>query len=638
MKTWKLWAVMLSAVLSAVISFWCLFLFDNKYLWPGPAGEKGVTDLTSWDEEDFVFLIHGWEVYENRLLTPDEIRLQGLEPDRYVYAGQYGGFEYGDRSRRPDGSATYRMRLLLGQEEHQYCLALPEIYSAYRLWINGRLVKCVGDPNPESYFARTQIASQEFWASGEAEIIFQVSNFSSFYSGMVYPPAFGTPDAVREMQNLHLILHTVTAFGSLFLGLLCLISGIWGKEVRHHTRLFFLLCFFYAVYVGYPMVHTLGLQGMGWYLLEKEGLYVMILALVLLSAGLCQVPLGIRSVMFAAGATVCMLILLFPFLPVRWSVDVMRLYSRLLHWWQWAAAGYLFLASAAVMRKGERETAVLGWGMVYFGISLIANSISGSFEPVYTGWMPELGGCLMIVMIGGALVFRSRQSYRKRLQIERLKEAAYLELEVQKRYSNMLIGYLEQTSKRNHDFKKNLELMIYYMGQQDYRSLGEYLAGLYKKEEGIELPVFTINPLINSIMATRYGTAVRSGIEVSFQLLKVPKELPMDDGELCSLLANLLDNAIEGAQRLPEDSKKWVKINMEMKDYCFSVLVENSAVEAPEQKKGFRRTQKKDFIHHGYGTEIISEIVEAHHGIEKVHWENGVYRHHAILFLEPKGD
>lgn len=701
MKRWKLTAVIVSSILTAVISFGLLFFFDNKYQWPGPAGKAGVTDLTGWDEESLVFLVHGWEVYEDRLLEPGEIRAQALSPDRYVYIGQYGGFEFGDSEGEPTGSATYRMRLILNPEERQYCLELPEIYSAYSLWIDGTLVKSVGEPKPEDYRARTQITSQEFRASGETEILLWVSNFTSFYSGMVYPPAFGTPDMVGGMQHIYLITHTILVFCSLFLGIICLIVSLQGKEERKRSRLFFLFCLFYAAYVGYPLIHTLGFQGMGWYLLEKVGLYAMLLILAMLTGELGGIPAGVRAAVFAVGNMACMLVILFPFLPMRWQADVMRLYSGLLGFWQWTAAVYLFAVSAFFMRRKDREAAILAWGMVYFGIALLVNRLLAPYEPVYSGWPPEIGGGLIVALIGGFLVHRSRESYRQRLRTEKLRELAYQELDAQRKYSEMLTEYLERTGKRNHEFKKNLELMMYYLEQEDYRKLREFLAGLHKREEGIGMPLYTVNPLINSIMATRHGATARAGIDMQYNLLNLPRELPMEDGELCSLLTNLLDNAIEGAGRLGEDREKWTKVGMEFKGNCFSVLVENSAVEpdgrgaavgpdgrgasvGPDRqgasmgpdgrgasvgpgrrgasmgsdrrgaavepdrqgalmeparrRMSLGRTQKEDSMSHGYGMGIISEIVKSHNGIEEIRWEKGTYLHHVVLFLRPKGD
>lgn len=640
MRTWKLIAVVLSAVLAAIISFRCVYLFDNKYRWPGPVGKEGVTDFSDFKEQSLSFLVYGWEVYEDRLLTPEEIHEQELSPDRYVYAGQYGGFEFGDRMKVPEGSATYRMRILLGPGEQQYCLGLPEIYSAYRLWIDGKLLKTMGDPAPETYKPWTQITSLEFWASGETEIVLQISNFTSFYSGLLYPPAFGEPDAVVKMQQIYLILHTAVVFGALFLGIICIISSVQGIEVREQSRLFFLLCIFYAAYVGYPLIHTLGFQGMGWYLLEKLGLYGMLMVLVLLAGTMAEWPLEVRAVIFAAGNMVCALVFLFPFLPMRWDVDVMRLYSQILHWWQLAVAFVLFLVSVFIMRKGNREAAVLGWGMVYFGTSLTVNGLLYPFEPVYTGWPPETGGFLLIALIGGILVLRSRQNYGQRIRMEKLQELARQELDAQKKYSEMLTDYLDRTGKRNHEYKKNLELMMYYLEKRDYGKLTEYVSGLQKKEEGIGVPFYTVNPLINSIMATRCSRADREGIACHLNLLNLPKSLTIEDGELCSLLTNLLDNAIEGAGRLPGRRERWIKTGMELKGNCFSVLVENSAMEPPAdwQERGRKRTQKSDSMSHGYGMKIIADIVEAYNGIEEIRWENGVYIHHVVLFLRPEED
>ena len=92
----------------------------------------------------------------------------------------------------------------LPEDPAQYGLELPEIYSAYRLYLNGNLELQVGEPDLEHYQPRTQNRMVTFTGSGLTTILLAVRDDSHFYSGLVYPPALGTPLAVNLSRGLRL--------------------------------------------------------------------------------------------------------------------------------------------------------------------------------------------------------------------------------------------------------------------------------------------------------------------------------------------------------------------------------------------------------------------------------------------------
>ncbi len=90
------------------------------------------------DDDSVHYLAREWEYYPDVLLTPQEIKEQKEDYySRYVSIGEYGGMDLGDKNKSPFGSGTYRMTLVLPEKEKQYAIGLTEIFSAYKLYING---------------------------------------------------------------------------------------------------------------------------------------------------------------------------------------------------------------------------------------------------------------------------------------------------------------------------------------------------------------------------------------------------------------------------------------------------------------------------------------------------------------------
>jgi len=149
--------ITLAAVfLLAVFACLLLYQYDNKYTSPGPKGANGILVLSEQDMEQHpvLFLTEGWAYYGGRLLTPADF-VGAPTPDEYIFIGQYGGFDAGDLSAPPHGSATYRLTITVPDELASYLLELPEIFSAYRAYGNGKLVQTMGDPDPASYRPKT---------------------------------------------------------------------------------------------------------------------------------------------------------------------------------------------------------------------------------------------------------------------------------------------------------------------------------------------------------------------------------------------------------------------------------------------------------------------------------------------------
>ena len=74
-----------------------------------------------------------------------------------------------------------------------------------------------------------------FSASGGIEIVAQVWDDGHFYSGMVYPPAFGSPQAVGRVAALRLLLHGAACALALLTALLCVLAWLRYQIGRAHV-------------------------------------------------------------------------------------------------------------------------------------------------------------------------------------------------------------------------------------------------------------------------------------------------------------------------------------------------------------------------------------------------------------------
>lgn len=151
-------------------------------------------------------LWNGWNFYPDVLLSPKTCENRDKSTVRSVQIGAYSNFAFGSTERTPHGCGTYMLTLLLPETPRQYLIELPEIFSAYRFYIDDELVLSAGETNDEQYRSRLQNRAVSFEGSGTVRLLLAVRDESWIYSGMTYPPAFGTALGVNTQRAVRVCI------------------------------------------------------------------------------------------------------------------------------------------------------------------------------------------------------------------------------------------------------------------------------------------------------------------------------------------------------------------------------------------------------------------------------------------------
>lgn len=612
-------AVLCAVALCSALLFYLCWRYDNKYTLPAHPAGQGITvlDMERYRAEPFFYPIQGWELYQNRLLAPAMLAGGAHTPDRHVYLGQYGGFDLGDPGASVGGTGTYRMTVFTDGIDREYALELTEIFTAWRLWVNGELFQCVGMEPPVGEVPQPGGAMVTFRARDTVEIVVEVEDRGGFYGGMVYPPGFGSPEAVARIQQGRLLIHGAACAVALLLGLLCLfIGGTMGSARARPLAVggsaqpymgLFLLCVCFCLCIAYPIYQALGLRS-GWLTaLEQFCYYGMYLVIVWLQGRLC----GLRGrwclPLYVAGAAVC----LGAWLPVQALVTKaggLFLYSRLLTGYIWLVAAWLLVTSAWAVWRGRRYSKPLLAGFIIFAAALVSDRLRTLHEPILLGWNVEIAGFFLILVIAGILWWETARVHRESIRLQEQKRLDDVQLAARREHAALQQDYLAHTRKQLHETRNHMMLLRHYSSLGESGKAREYLDRLLAEMEHSPATL-TGHMLIDAILGVQIGRAGRAGIYVEHELGRIPAEIAIADDDLTAVLMNLLDNAIEGCGRLTGGAARWISLQLWYDAAGLTV----ECINAAPADTGLA-TSKADGAAHGFGLQVLRETAERYHG------------------------
>lgn len=233
----------------------------------------------------------------------------------------------------------------------------------------------------------------------------------------------------------------------------------------------------------------------------------------------------------------------------------------------------------------------------------------------------------VLVLLIGKVVLNSVQL---QLGIINENKALHIKGEFLFKNYNGLNQYIEETKKIWHDIDKHYRVIGSMVAEGDYDELKSYLAAMGHDMKKVKSSYICDNKLVNAILTHKFADAESAGINVGFSG-NLPEHLNIRDIDLCSLLVNMLDNAIEACKKLPCGKEKNMDIVLGMKNDFIYFSVSNPSVEAPYIQDDKWLTSKEDKAKHGYGISILQKITQNYDGAFDIISSEGSFMVRAAL-------
>ena len=256
----------------------------------------------------------------------------------------------------------------------------------------------------------------------------------------------------------------------------------------------------------------------------------------------------------------------------------------------------------------------------------------------YVWWQKDVGTVglrVLVLLVLLILLVTYYSSLYLHLQKQREKVSRSHE-ERRKHEAQVYLANVENNYQRTrelwHDLKNHINLMNLLLQDGKYEELGDYLRIFNEDVDSLTLPAKSGNLIVDALLADKAARAKRERVEVVLDLCDLTG-LKLQPDEICGLLGNLLDNALEANKRLREDRS--LEVTCKELEECYYIRVRNpvsemservcvermdtethdhrevqgASVERSEDKLRTTKTDKRNRVGHGLGLRSAERIV-----------------------------
>ena len=173
-----------------------------------------------------------------------------------------------------------------------------------------------------------------------------------------------------------------------------------------------------------------------------------------------------------------------------------------------------------------------------------------------------------------------------------------------------------------HDYRNHIQMMKVLAANGDMDALKAYLDELDTDLNTVDTVVKTGNPMADAILNSKISLARSRNIPTQVDA-HIPVKLKMSELDLCCIIGNLFDNAMEASMALPEE-KRMIRVYMDMKGTQLYISFTNftAAKKMDKVGQGFRTSKGEG---HGFGLVRMDDIVSRYDGYLSRNSEDGAF-------------
>lgn len=279
------------------------------------------------------------------------------------------------------------------------------------------------------------------------------------------------------------------------------------------------------------------------------------------------------------------------------------------------------------LKQSERITAA--FGVLFFMFCFLASLVTAvtyNINSAYTKFMFALVialTCAALIPLYIIFMYIGKQE-KQREQLIWLQKMQTAEAE----YYKAMQEKHEELCCLRHDIKDQLLSVRTLLQTGDAAGVStaeKMLDTLQDSLQSAQLPIYSRNILVNTVLTAKAQVAEAHGIETDFSV-QLPASLSwLDPVDLNSVFFNLLNNAIEACCKLPEGQRKYIVCCAAVRGDMLVIKSTNPYTEIRRDKRGRLRTTKADAHNHGLGLLMLQNIAKKYDGCLQTDAADGVF-------------
>lgn len=215
-----------------------------------------------------------------------------------------------------------------------------------------------------------------------------------------------------------------------------------------------------------------------------------------------------------------------------------------------------------------------------------------------------------LVDLSGMAVLYAYHIQMRELQMKFEVDTLQNILEMQYKNYQLSQESIEIVNQKYHDLKHQITLL---KAEANSEKSTQYLEQMEKEIKSYEAQNKTGNKVLDAVLTSKSLYCQNKGIGFTCvadgTLLNFMAEM-----DISALFGNILDNAIEGAEKIPEKEKRLIHLSVAEQKSFLRIRVENYCEEKIVFKNGIPQTTKKDKRFHGFGMKSIQSTVKKYGG------------------------
>lgn len=196
-------------------------------------------------------------------------------------------------------------------------------------------------------------------------------------------------------------------------------------------------------------------------------------------------------------------------------------------------------------------------------------------------------------------------------------------------YEEVQNVYLNMRGWR-HDYHNHIQAIRAYLSFNQIDEATKYLQELESDLDQVDTLVKSGHLMIDAILNSKLSMALTADIQINCKAT-VPDKLNLSDVDICVLLGNLLDNAIEACMKVNKEDR-FIRIYIDTLKHQLYISITNSASESLTLNERQYISEKRG--NHGHGMKRVKLCVDKYHGYLNLKNEVGVFASEVMIPLD----